>query len=272
LAVVVQRHDLPRHLFDALLDGFAWDGHERRYDTMEDLHGYAARVAGSVGAMMCWIMGPQQAVTLARACELGVAMQLTNIARDVGEDARIGRVYLPLQWMREEGMDPDAWLLTPTCTPALQRVVERVLQEADRLYKQSTAGIAHLPRDCRSAIMSANLIYAEIGHQLRRIGMDPVNHRSVVSGKRKLWLLARAWVQSRWVTVKRHQPQPLAGIAYLVEQCQLSAQTLAPDPAMLSKPPRIESMLNMFERLEMQRRQSAGMPVNRYQRQFMESG
>lgn len=66
LAVVVQRHALPRHLLDALLDGFALDDHERRYETMEDLHGYAARVAGSVGAMMCWIMGPQQAVTLAR--------------------------------------------------------------------------------------------------------------------------------------------------------------------------------------------------------------
>jgi phytoene synthase len=216
--------------------------------------------------MMCWIMGPQQAITLARACELGVAMQLTNIARDVGEDARIGRVYLPLQWLREEGINPDEWLHQPVCTPALQRVVERVLQEADSLYKQSTAGIAHLPRDCRSAIMSANLIYAEIGHQLRRIGMDPVNHRSVVSGKRKLWLLVRAWVQSRWVSVQRHQPQPLAGIAYLVEQCQLSAQAVTDMELSLPKPPRIESMLNMFERLEMQRRQSAGMPINRFHR------
>jgi phytoene synthase len=141
-----------------------------------------------------------------------------------------------------------------------------VLQEADSLYKQSTAGIAHLPRDCRSAIRSANLIYAEIGHQLRRIGMDPVNQRSVVSGKRKLWLLARAWVQSRWVKVQRHQPQPLAGIAYLVDQCRLSAQAVADMALSIPKPPRIESMLNMFERLEIQRRQSAGIPLNRYQR------
>ena len=145
-------------------------------------------------------------------------------------------------------------------------MVERLLQEADQLYKQSTAGIAHLPRDCRSAIMSANLIYAEIGHQLRRTGMDPVNQRSVVSGKRKLWLLARAWLQSQWVSVQRHPPQPLAGIAYLVDQCQLSAQ--APNGLALSlpKPPRLESMLHMFERLEMQRRQDAGLPLNRYQR------
>jgi phytoene synthase len=253
LSVVVQRHQLPRHLLDALLDGFAWDGHERRYDTMEDLHGYAARVAGSVGAMMCWIMGPQQAVTLARACELGVAMQLTNIARDVGEDARLGRIYLPLQWLREEGIEPNAWLAHPANTPALQRVIRRVLDEADRLYKQSRAGIAELPRDCRSAILSAGLIYAEIGHQLRRNGLDSVNHRSVVSTQRKLWLLAVAWMQSRWVSVQRQQPQPLAGIAYLVEQCQLSAANDAGMDPSVKKPPSLENMLMMFERLEWQR-------------------
>jgi phytoene synthase len=145
-------------------------------------------------------------------------------------------------------------------------VVERVLQEADRLYKQSTAGIAHLPRDCRWAIMAANLIYAEIGHQLRRQGMDPVNHRSVVSGKRKLWLLARAWLQSRWVSVQRHPPQPLAGIAYLVDQCQFNLPTDHDMAMVLPKPPRLEAMLNMFERLEMQRRHEAGLPLNRYQR------
>jgi phytoene synthase len=114
--------------------------------------------------------------------------------------------------------------------------------------------------------MAANLIYAEIGHQLRRQGMDPVNHRSVVSGKRKLWLLARAWMQSQWVSVQRHPPQPLAGIAYLVDQCQLSAQTSADMPLNLPKPPRLEAMLDMFERLEMQRRHEAGLPLNRYQR------
>ena len=263
LAVVVQRHALPRHLLDALLDGFAWDGHARRYQTMEDLHGYAARVAGSVGAMMCWIMGPQQAVTLARACELGVAMQLTNIARDVGDDARMGRLYLPLDWMQAQGIDPDAWLQNPSCTPALQQVVEQVLQEADRLYRRASTGIAQLPRDCRPAIMSANLIYAEIGHRLRRTGMDPVNHRSVVSGKRKLWLLAHAWWQSQWVRSPASPPEPLAGIAYLVDQCQ--AVSPLDDALAWPRPPRLTSMLMMFERLERERRLNAGQPLNRYQ-------
>lgn len=133
LAIVVQRHALPRALLDALLDGFAWDAEGRRYETLEDVHDYGARVAGSVGAMMCWIMGVRSPQALARACELGVAMQLTNIARDVGEDARNGRLYLPRRWLAEAGIDADAWLLNPVCTPALQGVIERLLRTSSSL-------------------------------------------------------------------------------------------------------------------------------------------
>jgi phytoene synthase len=251
-------------LLDALLDGFAWDGHGRQYETMEDLHGYAARVAGSVGAMMCWIMGPQQASTLARACELGVAMQLTNIARDVGEDARNQRIYLPLQWMREEGLQPLEWMKNPVCNTGVQRVISRVLDEADRLYKRSMAGIAELPRDCRSAILAAGLIYGEIGNELRRLELDSINHRAVVSGLRKALLLTQARLQSGWIFTQRHPPQPLAGIAYLVDQCQQTTSSrLAlkgfPNRAM---PQRIEWMLSLFEHLEHNRLEKNQKPYN----------
>ena len=131
-------------------------------------------------------MGPRDAPTLARACELGLAMQLTNIARDVGEDARMGRLYLPRQWLRQSGLDPDAWLQAPSFGPALSSVISRLLDEADRLYERARPGIAQLPPDCRAAIYSASLIYSEIGHQLRREGLNSVDHRTVVSGSRKL--------------------------------------------------------------------------------------
>ena len=90
LSLVVQQYKLPRHLLDALIEGFAWDASGRTYDSIEDVHAYGARVAGSVGAMMSWIMGPQSMDTLARACELGVAMQLSNIAR-VEEAVKAGK-------------------------------------------------------------------------------------------------------------------------------------------------------------------------------------
>jgi len=254
LAVVVRRHGLPRPLLDALLDGFAWDAEGRCYDTLEQVHDYGARVAGSVGAMMCWIMGVRQPQALARACELGVAMQLTNIARDVGEDARNGRLYLPRQWLCAAGIDPQAWLRRPACSPALQAVVERLLQEADRLYVQATVGVAMLPRDCRSAILAARLIYAEIGQQLRRDGLDPVGRRAVVPTSRKLVLLACAGVQSGWVGQPASAAPPLAAIAYLVEHCGASQlREAGPASTPRSVGQRVEWMLELFERLEVQK-------------------
>jgi len=119
-------------------------------------------------------------------------MQLTNIARDVGEDARFGRLYLPLAWMREAGLDPDAWLQNPVFDKRIACVVARLIKAADVLYQRSEHGIAQLPRDCRPAIRAARLVYAEIGRELEKAGLDSVNHRAVVSGKRKLALLARA--------------------------------------------------------------------------------
>jgi phytoene synthase len=265
LAAVVQQYQLPRELLDALLEGFSWDASARTYETLEDVQAYAARVAGSVGAMMCWLMGVRSADALARACELGVAMQLTNIARDVGEDARNARLYLPRQWLREAGVDIELWLTDPVCTPALKNVIERLLCEADRLYVQSTQGIAALPRDCRSAIMAARLIYAEIGEQLRRDGLNPVQHRAVVATSRKLSLLASAWLQSSWLApvAVNLSAEPLAAIDYLVRHCTAAADSLQGRmpvtgvPALASRPlgQRAEWMLELFERQEISRRQ-----------------
>jgi phytoene synthase len=256
LAVVVHQYDLPRGLLDALLEGFNWDAQGRRYHTLEDLHAYAARVAGSVGAMMCWIMGGRSASTLARACELGVAMQLTNIARDVGEDARQGRLYLPSLWLEQAGLDAEGWLRAPHVCAPLQEVVERLLKEADRLYSQATAGVAGLPRDCRAAIVAARLIYAEIGHQLRREGLNPVDHRAVVSRSRKLTLLSRAWWPIGSVEAQAYAA-PLPAIAYLVDVCERAgAKPFPPRPRWVRRPmgQRLIWMIELFERQQVLRR------------------
>ena len=87
-------------------------------------------------------MGQRSRDVVARACELGVAMQLTNIARDVGEDARAGRLYLPLQWLREAGIDGDAFVAKPTFSDALGSVIRRLLAAADIHYASCETGIA----------------------------------------------------------------------------------------------------------------------------------
>jgi len=257
LAAVVQLYQLPRPLLDALLEGFAWDRQDRTYESLAQVHDYAARVAGSVGAMMAWLMGVRDAATLARACEPGLAMQLTNIARDVGTDARMGRIYLPRQWMREVGMSPELWLQSPECTPALQSVVERLLKEADRLYVQASAGIAQLPPDCRPAIAAARLVYAEIGQQLRREGLDPVTRRAVVPLWRKSQLLLRA--RLGFVGRRAAQVQPVAGIAYLVAHC-MDAQPVQARRRVAVAPrrpwgERAGWMIELFERQAQLRRQ-----------------
>ncbi len=220
LSHVVHEYKLPRELLDALLDGFAWDTKSRFYEDVEAVHAYGARVAGSVGAMMSWIMGARQSSTLARACELGVAMQLTNIARDVGEDARNGRLYLPLNWMRAQGTDPQEWLKNPVLTPGIQAVVGQLLDEADRLYKRSIVGVADLPADCRAAIYAARLIYAEIGQHLRAQKLDSINQRSVVPFSKKLWLLMQAKIQAPFVRTPQTPPKPLGAIEFLEKACE----------------------------------------------------
>jgi len=185
LSAAVARHAIPPALLEALIEGLAWDLEGRRYEDLWELNCYAVRVAGTVGAMMALIMGAREPAVVARAVELGIAMQLTNIARDVGEDARSGRLYLPLAWLRDAGIDPDTWLARPRFEPGIGEVVQRLLAEADRLYLRSEAGIAALPAACRPAIRASCRLYAEIGRGLERSGLDSVSRRTVVSDWRK---------------------------------------------------------------------------------------
>ncbi len=189
-AGVVAEFEMPRALPDALLEGLAWDALGRRYDTLSELCDYSARVAAAVGAMMCVLMRVRGAPALARACDLGVAMQLTNIARDVGEDARAGRIYLPGAWLAEAGIGPEAFLHAPRPDPAVRAMVRRLLAEADRLYVRAEAGIAALPLSARPGIFAARHIYAAIGGAVRQNGFDSVGPRARTARQRKAALLA----------------------------------------------------------------------------------
>ena len=191
-AHVVRRFAVPRELPDALLEGLEWDADGRRYADLPGLRAYAMRVAGTVGAMMALLMGARRPASLARACDLGAAMQLTNIARDVGEDARAGRLYLPTDWLCEAGLDPDAWLARPQWTPELGAVVRRLLDAAETLYARAADGIADLPPGCRPGINAARLLYREIGLEVARGGFDSVSRRAVVPARRKVQVLLRA--------------------------------------------------------------------------------
>lgn len=247
LADIVAEHTIPQALPAALIEGLAWDAQGRRYETLEDLTAYAARVASSVGAMMTLIMGSRDPAILARACDLGLAMQFTNIARDVGEDARAGRLYLPLRWLRDAGIDPDAFLADPAATPALGGVAARLLAAADALYARSEAGIGGLPPACRPAIRAARLIYAEIGRELERGGLDPVTTRARVDGRRKAALLARALMPVR--AAASGPVALLPEVAFLVEAVAARPSGQNPVPAWWDVPGQVVRVLDLIETL-----------------------
>ncbi len=191
-AAIVVDYEMPRALPEALLEGLAWDAEGRRYDDLSGVRDYAARVAGAVGAMMCVLMRVRDAPTLARACDLGVAMQLTNIARDIGEDARAGRIYLPLDWLEGAGLSAGEFLAAPEPSPAIRRMTGRLLAEARRLYLRSESGISALPGVARPGIFSARLIYEAIGRQIERSGGDSVTRRARTTRTQKLALIGQA--------------------------------------------------------------------------------
>jgi len=254
-ARLVHEHSLPKSLPLLLLEGFAWDAQGRRYHSIEALDDYAVRVAGSVGLMMAWIMGVRQPLVLASACEMGMAMQMTNIARDVGEDARAGRLYLPMQWLHEAGVDPQVWLRGPKFDRALASVVSRLLAHADALYRDAESAIEHLPRRCRPAIIAAGRIYAEIGRELERCALDSVNRRAVVGSVRK-WRL----MLSSLVRCLRPARRPLSGQATELASLPASIRTVIEDLlqsgqlAWPSRPDRavrgLAGLAEVFERLD----------------------
>jgi phytoene synthase len=220
-AAVIEEFEMPRALPEALLEGLAWDAEGRCYEDLSGLRAYSARVAAAVGAMMCVLMRERRREALARACDLGVAMQLSNIARDVGEDAREGRLYLPLDWMCEARLDPEQFLAAPAMSSELGGLVARLLREADTLYHRAEAGIAALPVDCRPGIYAARMIYAGIGGALRRGGHDPIRARAHTSGRQKLGWLMLAGLRAGGSLVMPHSAlyyaRPLPEIAFLVE-------------------------------------------------------
>jgi phytoene synthase len=250
-AHAVARFEIPRALPLALLEGFEWDSQGRRYEDFESLQTYAARVAGTVGAMMAVLMGVRSEAALARATDLGIAMQLTNIARDVGEDARMGRIYLPLAWLRAEGVDPDSWLADPRFSPAIGRVVRRLVEAADALYARAEAGVAQLPASCRPGIRAAGLIYAAIGREAARAGYDTVSRRARVSGSQKMLFLARS------LTAVLPQRSRACGPALVAAHYLVEAARRAPAPARLAWhraagvafDARVTWVFDLFERL-----------------------
>ena len=224
-ANMVEKFDMPRALPEALFEGFVWDAMSKQYKTFDDLISYSARVASSVGAMLCVIMGERRAEVLSRACDLGVAMQLTSIARDIGEDAKEGRLYVPHDWFQQEGLDPSDFLLDPNRSESTVVFTKRLLGKAETLYHRSEAGIAYLPPKVRPAMFAARHIYSAIGNEIKKNNFDNINYRARTNKFTKTKLLTFSAIQSL-ASIVLPAPatvyaEPLPQTKFLVEAAKL---------------------------------------------------
>ena len=196
----------PRYAYDHLA-GFAMDVNEARYRTIDDTLRYCYHVAGVVGLMMASIMGARDEATLDRACDLGLAFQLTNIARDIIDDAAIGRCYVPAQWLLDAGIPPDHVAL-PRHRDALAKVAARLVDHAEPYYASASVGLAALPLRSAWAIATARNVYRQIGVEVKRRGPRAWDERVGTSKATKLRLLALGGVQALASRFRSGRPLP----------------------------------------------------------------
>lgn len=187
---IVHRYGIPPHYALELIEGMAMDVRGVRYANLRELLLYCYRVAGTVGLMMSHVMGLRDESALRNAADLGIAMQLTNIARDIVEDAAVGRIYLPSTWLDEAKIAPDR-IGEPANREKLAMLALRLLREADRYYRSGDAGLWHLSLRAACAVSAARQVYAEIGSLLVKRGARAWDQRTYVTGARKIWVVGR---------------------------------------------------------------------------------
>ncbi|MCA1177404.1 MULTISPECIES: 15-cis-phytoene synthase CrtB [unclassified Pantoea] len=183
-------HQLPPQLAFDHLEGFAMDAREARYVTFEDTLRYCYHVAGVVGLMMARVMGVRDEAVLDRACDLGLAFQLTNIARDIVEDAQNGRCYLPQSWLDEAGLTGQN-LADPQHRAVLAPLAARLVSEAEPYYHSARSGLPGLPLRSAWAIATARGVYREIGVKVQHAGEHAWDTRQRTSSGEKLTLLVK---------------------------------------------------------------------------------
>lgn len=209
---VVRRRRIPIEYPLELLEGMAMDVEVSTYDTLDELLVYCWRVAGTVGLMMCHVMGVSDERAAPHAAHLGIGMQLTNICRDVVEDWERGRVYVPAELLspalvkelREGLLAPERPALPETARPELAAAAGRLLRLADRYYASADVGLGYLEPRSALAVRTARSVYSEIGRRIEACGCDVMRGRAVVSTPRKLALAAQS--VRRFVAERRAWP------------------------------------------------------------------
>jgi phytoene synthase len=197
LRIVAAETRMPHGFARDLIAGFALDAGDWRPRTERDLYKYCYHVAGVVGCMMAVAMGvdPDDEETLDRACDLGMAFQLANIARDIEEDDRVGRAYVPEDWFVEMDIPPGQHM-KPPFRPRLAVLARRLADRAAAFEDSARRGTPKLSFRSAWAVLSAAEIYGAIGRAVAEHGERAWDSRVTTSGRQKLGFILRAAIEA----------------------------------------------------------------------------
>jgi 15-cis-phytoene synthase len=193
LIPVVRRFDLQRQHFEDIIDGMEMDLDYNRYPDFPTLQSYCHRVAGVVGLMAAAIFGYRDPSTLAYAENLGTAFQLTNIIRDVGEDARRNRVYLPLDELQRFGLSAtDVAQLRET--DGFRKLIDFQIDRAEDYYRRAMDALPAADRRSQRPGLVMAAIYRTLLQEIRTDGNRVLKQRTSLTPLRKLWIAWRTWL------------------------------------------------------------------------------
>jgi len=196
LAHNVRRFAIPRRYFEEIIDGVEMDLGRTRYATFEELRLYCYRVASAVGLVCIEIFGYRNPRTREYAENLGIAFQLTNIIRDLSEDAARGRIYLPLEDLSRFDVSEDE-ILRGADTLELRHLLEHEVERARSFYAQAENALAAEDRAAMVCAEAMRSIYRALLERIASKGCGVVGRRHRISTPRKLYLVGRTWAGTR---------------------------------------------------------------------------
>lgn len=192
LSDVLRQYEIPIELPFELMEGVAMDLTKDRFQNFDELYEYSYKVASVVGLMTSEVFGYSDKKALPYAVDLGIAMQLTNILRDVGEDAQRGRIYLPQNEMRQFNIT-DQDILTGEMNEEMVRFLKFQIDRARSYYKRANLGIQMLERDSRLPVFLASNNYGRILDKIEENGYDVFSQRAYLNSIEKLSILPQVW-------------------------------------------------------------------------------
>jgi phytoene synthase len=193
---ILREYPIPRQAALDLIKGVLMDTYKKRYENFEDLYLYCYRVASTVGLMSSEILGYSDRKALEYAEALGVAMQMTNILRDVNEDAAMGRIYLPITELSEFGVTEEQ-IFDRRCDGNFRRMMKFQIERARGLYAEGEKGIAYLEKETRFTVLFASRIYARILEQIELLSYDVFSQRAHTTKRQKLLAMPSVWLEAR---------------------------------------------------------------------------